>query len=174
MSPGIVANWEIQSWIEYAYPTWNEAFNWDVAAIPSQNGLIQAQADFDIFTITKSSKQPNEAWKVAKWLLEPDQMKRLAPIYGCIPSRKSLASTWLADKKVAYPNVDWQVVIDAMAYTDFPINHEGWTPAFNQVVDSYTNLEQNILASMDANIPELLKTAQAEIQGYLDEYWKTH
>ena len=173
-SPGIVANWEIQSWIEYAYPTWNETFNWDVAAVPSQNGLIQAQADFDIFTITKSSKHPKEAWEVAKWLLEPAQMKRLAPSYGCIPSRKSLAATWLDEKKAAYPNVDWQVVIDAMDYADFPINHEGWTPAFNQVVDAFTNLEQSILASKDANVPELLNTAQAEIQGYLDEYWKTH
>lgn len=174
MSPGIVANWEIQSWIEYAYPTWNEAFNWDVAAIPSQDGLIQAQADFDIFTITKSSKHPQEAWEVAKWLLEAEQMKRLAPSYGCIPSRMSLAATWLEEKAAAYPNVDWQVVIDAMEYTDFPINHEGWTPAFNQVVDAFGNLEGSILASKDANITELINTAQAEIQGYLDEYWQTH
>jgi len=173
MSPGIVANWEIQSWIEYAYSTWTEAFNWDIAAVPSQDGLIQAQADFDIFTITKSSKHPQQAWEVAKWLLEPAQMKRLAPSYGCIPARKSLAADWLAEKQEAYPGVDFQVVIDAMAYADFPINHEGWTPAFNQVVDSFTNLEQSILASKDANVAELLKTAQGEIQGYLDEYWKS-
>ena len=173
MSPGIVANWEIQSWIEYAYSTWTEAFNWDIAAVPSQDGLIQAQADFDIFTITKSSKHPQQAWEVAKWLLEPAQMKRLAPSYGCIPARKSLAADWLAEKQEAYPGVDFQVVIDAMAYADFPINHEGWTPAFNQVVDSFTNLEQSILASKDANVDELLKTAQGEIQGYLDEYWKS-
>ncbi len=173
MSPGIVANWEIQSWIEYAYSTWTEAFNWDIAAVPSQDGLIQAQADFDIFTITKSSKHPQQAWEVAKWLLEPAQMKRLATSYGCIPARKSLAADWLSEKQEAYPGVDFQVVIDAMAYADFPVNHEGWTPAFNQVVDSFTNLEQSILASKDANVAELLKTAQGEIQGYLDEYWKS-
>lgn len=171
MSPGIVANWEIQSWIEYAYPTWNEAFNWDIAAIPSMNGLINAQADFDIFTITKSSKHPKEAWEVAKWLIAPEQMTRLAPSYGCIPSRKSLASSWLEEKQALYPNVDFQVIIDAMAYADFPINHEGWTPAFNQVVDAFTVVDQSILASKDADVPALLEAAQVEIQGYLDEYW---
>jgi len=173
-SPNIVANWEIQSWIEYAYPTWNESFIWDVAAVPSQDGKVVAQADFDIFTITKSSKHPKEAWEVAKWLLEPEQMKRLAPSYGCIPSRKSLAATWLDEKKEEYPNVDWQVFIDSMKYADFPINHEGWTPEFNKVVDAYTNLEQSILASKDANVTELLNAAQIEIQGYLNEYWSTH
>ena len=173
MSPGIVANWEIQSWIEYAYPTWNEAFNWDIAAIPSMNGLINAQADFDIFTITKSSKHPKEAWEVAKWLIAPEQMTRLAPSYGCIPSRKSLAASWLEEKQALYPNVDFQVIIDAMAYADFPINHEGWTPAFNQVVDAFTVVEQSILESKDADVPALLDAAQAEIQGYLDEYWAT-
>ncbi len=174
MSPGIVANWEIQSWIEYAFPTWDESFNWDVAAVPAQNGLIQAQADFDIFTITKSSKHPQQAWEVAKWLLEPAQMERLAPSYGCIPSRKSLAANWMDNKKAAYPNVDWQVVIDAMNYADFPVNHEGWTPAFNQVYDAFANLEGAILASKDANVPELLKATETEIQGYLDEYWANH
>lgn len=171
MSPGIVANWEIQSWIEYAYPTWNEAFNWDMAAIPSQNGIINAQADFDIFTITKSSKHPKEAWEVAKWLIEPEQMKRLAPSYGCIPSRKSLAEGWLAEKAELYPNVDFQVLIDSMAYADFPINHEGWTPAFNKVVDAFGVVEETILESRDVDVKALLDAAQVEIQGYLDEYW---
>jgi len=171
-SPGIVANWEVQSWIMYAYPTWNEAFNWDIAAIPSQNGKVVAQADFDIFAITKSSQHPKEAWEVAKWMLEPAQMKRLAASYGCIPSRKSLAVTWLGDMKAAYPNVDWQVMIDSMAYADFPINHEGWTPAFNQVVDAFTKLDQSILASKDANVAQLLTTANEEIQGYLNQYWE--
>jgi ABC-type glycerol-3-phosphate transport system substrate-binding protein len=174
MSPGIVANWEIQSWIEYAYPTWNEAFNWDMAAIPSMNGLINAQADFDIFTITKSSKHPKEAWEVAKWLIAPEQMKRLAPSYGFTPSRKSLAASWIEEKKALYPNVDFQVMIDAMAYADFPINHEGWTPAFNQVVDAFTYVEQSILASKDANVTDLLTAAQEEVQGYLNDYWAAH
>jgi len=70
--------------------------------------------------------------------------------------------------------VDWQVFIDSMKYADFPINHEGWTPEFNKVVDAYTNLEQSILASKDANVTELLNAAQIEIQGYLNEYWSTH
>lgn len=170
-SPNIVAAWEIQSWMAYAYSTWDESFIWDVAAIPSQNGVINAQADFDIFTITKSSKHPKEAWEVAKWLLEPAQMKRLAAIYGCIPSRKSLAASWLEENKAAYPNVDWKVFTDSMAYADFPINHEGWTPAFNQVVDAFNVINDSILASPDANVEELLAAAQDEVQGYLDEYW---
>ena len=78
--------WEVFSWMAYDYSTWTEAFNWDVAAVPAgPHGQLVAQANGDTFTIPKSSKHPDQAWEVAKWLMAardhgpPGQELRLHP-----------------------------------------------------------------------------------------------
>ena len=175
LESGQVAMWEVFSWMAYAYSTWTEAFNWDVAAVPTgPHGQLVAQANGDTFTIPKSSKHPDQAWEVAKWLMEPEIMARLAKSYGCIPARKSLAGSWMDGMKADYPNVDWQVFLDSIEYMDAQPNNEGWTPNHVKVWDASENAHTLITTEKDRDVKQTLDDLNAEVQGYLDEYWATH
>lgn len=175
LQSGQVAMWEIFSWMAYAYSTWTETFNWDVAAVPTgPHGNLVAEANGDTFAIPKSSKQPDQAWEVAKWLMEPDIMARLAKSYGCIPARKSLATGWLAAMNADNPNVDWQVFLDSIQYMDAQPNHEGWVPNYTKVWDACENALTLLTTEKDTDVPALMQGLNQEVQGYLDEYWATH
>jgi len=175
LASGQVAMWEVFSWMAYNYSTWSEAFNWDVAAVPTgPHGQLVAQANGDTFTIPKSSKHPDQAWEVAKWLMEPEIMARLAQSYGCIPARKSLGTDWMDGMRADYPNVDWQVFIDSIEYMDAQPNNEGWTPNHVKVWDASENAYILITTEKDRDVKQTLDDLNTEVQGYLDEYWATH
>ena len=172
LASGQVAMWETFSWMAYNYGTWTEAFNWDVAAIPTgPHGNLVADANGDTFTIPKSSKHPDQAWELAKFLMSPSVMSRLAKSYGCIPARKSLATEWLNSMKADYANIDWQVFIDSIEYMDAQPNHEGWTPAYTEIWDAAENALTLILSEKDQNIQALMDELNTQAQTFLDEYW---
>jgi multiple sugar transport system substrate-binding protein len=169
---GKVGLMECFSWIAYMFPTWTENFNWNVAAVPTgPQGDIVAPVNADTFAITKHSKNPDQAWEVATWLMEPDMQKRICGILGCIPSRKSLASGWLDDMKAQYSNVDFQVFIDSIEYMDASPNNEQWVPNYQKVWDATENALSRIVSGESKNVQEVLDNLDTEVQGYLDEYW---
>lgn len=174
MASGQVAMWECFSWMAYNYGTWTEAFNWDVAAIPAgPHGDLTAEANADVFAIPKSSKHPDQAWEVGKWLMQPEVMSRLAGSYGCIPARKSLAESWKEGMAAEYPDVDWQVFIDSIEYMDSDPNHEGWYPSYTKIWDATENAMTLIVTEKDQNVQDVMQALNSEVQDYLDEYWAT-
>ncbi len=175
LASGQVAMWECFSWMAYNYGTWTESFNWDVAAVPTgPHGNLVAEANADVFAIPKSSKHPDQAWEVGKWLMQPEVMSRLAGSYGCIPARKSLAGSWMDGMAAEYPDVDWQVFIDSIEHMDAQPNHEGWTPSYTKIWDAVENAMTLIVTEKDHNVQEVMDALNTEVQGYLDEYWATH
>lgn len=172
LQSGQIAMWESFSWMAYNYETWTQAFNWNVAAIPAgPHGQIVAEANGDSFAIPKSSKHPDQAWEVAKWLMQPEIMARLSESYGCIPARKSLAEGWLQEMKAAYPKVDFQVFLDSISYLDAQPNHESWVPNYKKVWDAMENTMSLVTSGSNTNVTEVLNKLNSEVQGYLDEYW---
>ncbi len=172
MGPGTVAMWEVFSWMAYAWPDWEGVFNWNVAAIPAgPTGKVVAETNGDAFAITKSSKHPDQAWEVAKYLLQPDIMKRLCESYGCIPSRKSLASGWLDSMKEQYPKVNFQLFIDAIDYMDASPNNESWVPEYQRIWDATENAYSEVVSGANKDVQAVMDALNTEVQGYLDEYW---
>ena len=175
MQSGQVAMWEVYSWMSYAYESWTEAFNWNVAAIPSNNdGLVVAEANGDTFAIPKSSHHPDEAWEVAKWFMEPENLSRLAESYGCIPARKSLSGDWLENMGAQYPNVDFQVFLDSINYMDASPNNESWVPNFQRIYDAQENAASLITTGAETDVQKVMDDLNQEAQTYLDEYWAEH
>jgi multiple sugar transport system substrate-binding protein len=174
LQSGTVAMWEVFSWMAYNYSTWTDAFNWDVAAVPAgPKGDIVAEANGDAFVIPKGSKNPDQAWEVAKWLMQPENLSRLAMSYGCIPARKSLAGGWLDGMKAEFPNINWQVFIDSIEYMDASPNNESWVPSYQKVWDATENAMSLIVTGENKNVQEVMDNLDSEVQGYLDEYWAT-
>jgi multiple sugar transport system substrate-binding protein len=169
---GQLATWEIQSWMGYAYDSWDQSFNWDVAAIPAQNGKIISPTDADTFVIPKASKHKDQAWEVVKWLFQKDMMKKLTDIYSCIPADKELAAGWKDEQAKKYPKVDFQVFIDALEYADVAPNHEAWHPVYTKINDIVTKAVDLVMTGENLDVVAVLKDANKESQALLDEYWK--
>jgi ABC-type sugar transport system, periplasmic component len=167
------AFWEIHSWMSYEFEQWNANMAWDLAAIPAgPTGAIAAELNTDTFVIPKSSKHHDQAWEVAKWFLQPEIMKRLSGIWGCIPSRQSLASGWKDGMMKVNPKVDWQVFIDSMKYAATP-NYEAWVPNYKKVWDAMEKFGDGVTTGTIVDTDKGLDDLNAEVQGYLDEYWKS-
>lgn len=168
---GSTAMWECFSWMAYAYPNF-EHFNWNVAPIPAgPHGDVVSPTNADTFAISNHSKHPDQAWEVAKWLVEPEMLARLCGIFGCMPARKSLADGWLSDISSQYPNVDFQLFIDSIDYMDASPNNEGWVPNYQKVWDATQNAQDKIVSDESADVQAVMDALDSEVQGYLDEYW---
>jgi multiple sugar transport system substrate-binding protein len=128
----------------------------------------------DTFAIPAHSKHPDQAWQVATWLMQPEMQSRLCGIFGCIPSRKSLANDWINKMNTEYPNVDFQVFIDSIGYMDASPNNESWVPNYSKVWDATENAMSRILSGDSNNVQQVMDDLQAEVQGYLNEYWAAH
>ncbi len=168
---GSTAMWECFSWMAYAYPNF-EHFNWNVAPVPAgPHGDVVSSTNADTFAISKHSKHPQQAWEVAKWLMEPEMLSRLCGIFGCMPARKSLADGWLKDMSSQYPNVDFQLFIDSVEYMDASPNNEGWVPNYQKVWDATENAQSKIVSGENTDVPAVMGELDSEVQTYLDEYW---
>jgi multiple sugar transport system substrate-binding protein len=172
---GKVAMFECFSWSSYAFPNFTTAGNWNVAAVPAgPYGDIVSPVNADTFAIPSHSDNPDQAWEVAKWLMEPAMQERICGILGCIPSRQSLAENWINKMSTEYPNVDFQVFIDSIQYMDASPNNESWVPNYSKVWDATENSMSRILSGESGDVQQVMDDLQAEVQGYLDEYWTTH
>jgi multiple sugar transport system substrate-binding protein len=172
---GKVAMFECFSWSSYAFPNFTTAGNWNVAAVPAgPQGDVVSPVNADTFAIPAHSKHPDQAWEVAKWLMQPEMQSRLCGIFGCIPSRKSLASGWVDSMSAEYPNADFQVFIDSINYMDASPNNESWVPNYSKVWDATENAMSRILSGESNDVQQVMNDLQSEVQGFLDEYWAAH
>lgn len=170
MGSNKLAMWEIFSWIGYEYESWDSNFKWNVAAIPTTNGKISAATNSDTFVISKSGKNHDQAWEVYKWLYSPEVYARLAKLYGCIPAVKTLQAAWVDEQKVARPNINWQVFLDAGKYADNP-NNEAWVPNMGKIWDAMEKAMADVISGNYVSIADVTNKLNVEVQGYLDEYW---
>jgi multiple sugar transport system substrate-binding protein len=100
--------------------------NWDMAVVPSYNGVTTAGIDGDTFSIPSGSKNQALAFKV---LHDMVMDKDLGPIYGGIPGNLDLRQAFFdsMNKKVGTNVIDWQVAVEMLKYPNVP-HHESWMP----------------------------------------------
>jgi multiple sugar transport system substrate-binding protein len=137
--------------------------NWDIAALPSYNGVITAKLHVDTFRIMKASKHPKEAFTVLTYLLG-EGAAPLLQVYGSMPARASLQEEFFKKLDETYTQgVDWQVAVDALAYPDNP-SHESNMPNFvqaNDRINGWTTLYQG---TEGLDIDAELSTLQSDLQ----------
>jgi len=171
MGSGMVAMWEIHSWMGYAYPAWTEKFTWNVGALPAgPNGKIVAMIDADTAVIPASSKHPQEAWEVMKWLFEQPQYDQLIANYTCLPADTVSLASWVDTMSAKYPGVNFPVLVQGMDYIE-AVNHESWKPNYARVNAVMDTMKGEIMAGTNLDVEALLQQANTDIQALLDEYW---
>jgi len=169
---GKAAMWENHTWMSYAYAGWDQAFKWNVGAVPQgTNGKVTVIVDADTAVIPAQAKNPDQSWEVMKWLFEPEQYKVLIDNYGCLPADKELVKTWVSDMTAKYPGVNFQIFVDGLDYLEPSPNHEAWKPEYNKVNDIMTNAVGQIQAGTNTDVQAVMQDASSQVQKLLDDYW---
>jgi hypothetical protein len=74
--------------------------------------------------------------------------------------------------KAVNAKVDWQVFLDSLQYAGIP-NYEEWVPNYKKVWDAMENFQNGVTTGSITDTDKGLEDLNKEVQGYLDEYWKT-
>ncbi len=160
---GRVAMTPIHTW----YSCCAGEVKWDVAAIPSFEGEITAKLHADTFGILKGSKNPDAAWAVLD-LMVGEFAPDLIDVYGAFPARASLQEASIAKLREKFPDVDWQVFIDALSYPDIP-NHESGMPNFLKAQDAITSFGALFTGTPDLDMNAEMDKLVVTLQGIFDE-----
>lgn len=147
---------------------------WDIAPVPSYNGVTTAKLHADTFGIMAASQHPDEAFSALSYLLG-EAADSLSQTYGGMPARLSLQGGFFeryqATLQEAYPdtdyNLNWDVAIQSLGFPDIP-NHEEGMPNFLEASDRYTAYLQLVDADPEADINAELDILQADLQAIFD------
>jgi multiple sugar transport system substrate-binding protein len=166
-SSGNLAMIHIHTWYVAPWALGEVAFDWNLAATPSYNGVVTSKMHADTFCIPKGSKNPEAAFEVLTYMLSEEIAPKLLTIYGGMPARLALQDTYFDTyTETNFPDKDdinWDVVVAGMAYADNP-NHESFMPAFQETTDKYNEF-YNTWANtsgldLDAEITALTEALQ--------------
>ncbi len=136
--------------------------DWNMAATPSYQDQTTAAFNADTFRILKSSKHPDEAFKMLTCLLENEDLLKL---YGGMPAVESKQDAFLQSLQANYTQtIDWNVAKEGVKFADVP-NFESYTPAYNQTLDLltkfYTKWQATPGLDIDAEVADLKTQMQA-------------
>jgi multiple sugar transport system substrate-binding protein len=138
--------------------------NWDMAVVPSYNDVYTAALHADTFRIMNTTEHPEEAFEVLSYFLG-EGSGDLLQAYAALPAREEERESFFANLDEQYPQgVDWNVVIESLAYPDIP-SHEASMP---NIAEADARLAQfsslfrtDGSIDMDAEIETLLADLQA-------------
>ncbi|MBK7895157.1 MAG: extracellular solute-binding protein [Anaerolineaceae bacterium] len=146
----------------------NIDFTWNLAAMPANaTGQPTAKMHADTFGIMKSTENPEAAWEVLKFFIG-ENAQEMTTMYGGMPARLSLQDSYFGTFEenlgIADQGINWQVVVDSMAFADNP-NHESYMPSPQEANDRYNEfwslLGQEPDRDVDADIDLLVEDLQA-------------
>ncbi len=150
--------------------------HWDIAATPSYEGTTTAKLHVDGFRILKESKHPDEAFEVLKYLVG-DAAQALMDTYAQmdangrppLPGRISLQAAYVDILELQFPGVDWQVMLDSLAFADIP-NHESGMPNFIRAYQRVLDFGNFIRSVPGLNIDNELNQLQSDLQWIFYEH----
>jgi multiple sugar transport system substrate-binding protein len=157
---GKLAMCPINTWYTCCF---QDATNWDVAAIPSYKGNVTSKIHADTFGILKAAKNPEASFAVLG-LMVGEFAPDLLAVYGGLPARESQQGEALATMAENFPDLDLQVFVDAMRYPDDP-SHESGMPNFLKASDTYATFagmyETTPGLDLDAELDNMIEELQA-------------
>jgi multiple sugar transport system substrate-binding protein len=139
-------------------------FGWAVA--PSYNGTITAKLHADTFSILKTSKNPELAFKALAALAASGD---LLTVYGAFPADPALQQGFTDSIDANFPDadLDWDVPKAMLGYPDVP-NHQAWVPDYAKSKTTWQAFQNGYRTSADFDIATELPKLQTTLQGIFD------
>ncbi|MBT3190813.1 MAG: extracellular solute-binding protein [Anaerolineae bacterium] len=172
-SSGNMGMIQMHTWFLAPWAFDGTTFDWDVAAMPSYNGVTTAKMHADTFGILKASDNSEAAFEVLTYMLSEEHATDLLTIYGGMPARLSLQADYYdihAETNLGGKEINWDVIAAGMAYADNP-NHESWMPSYLETNDRYNetwNYFANTPDLTEEDIDAEIATLVADLQAIFD------
>ncbi|HEY6608541.1 MAG TPA: extracellular solute-binding protein [Candidatus Limnocylindria bacterium] len=141
--------------------------DWDVAVVPSHNGVTTANFNADTFRIWGETEHPAEAFEVLTYLIGEKSLDLLG-IYGGMPARTADQDQFFADLDERWTQgVNWQVARDGVEYADNP-SFEAWMPNYQEAFASVVTFGDTMRTDGTLDIQATIDDFQEELQAIFD------
>jgi multiple sugar transport system substrate-binding protein len=153
--------------INPAAPAKPKVTDFGFAITPSFNGTITSKLHADTFSLLKSTKHPDLAFKAMAQLLASGD---LLTIYGAFPADKSKQDAFFQSVDAAYPGIelDWSVPQAMLAHPDIP-NHQSYVPNYAKAKAAWQAFQNKYRTSAGVDVDAELATLKTTLQGIFDE-----
>jgi multiple sugar transport system substrate-binding protein len=150
-----------------APPAPKKQFKFGFAINPSYNGTITSPLHADTFSILKTTKVPDAAFKALTALVGSDQ---LLTTYGAMPADTSKQDAWFKSIDASFPGItlDWSVPQSMLAYPDNP-NSQSFMPNFAKAKAALQAFQNKYRTTSGLDIATELATLQTTLQGIFNE-----
>ena len=137
------------------------------AIAPSYNGTTTAKLHADTFSLLKTTKVPDAAFKAMTALVASGE---LLTLYGAFPANPAQQDAFFKATDANFPGVtlDWSVPQAMLAFPDVP-NHQSWVPNYAKAKSAWQAFQNKYRAGSGVDIDAELATLKTTLQGIFDE-----
>lgn len=141
-------------------------FDFGFAVQPTVHGEITSPLHADTFSILKTSKVPDAAFKALTAMVASQE---LLTAYGAMPADQTKQQAWFDSIDANFPdmNLDWDVAKAMLAYPDIP-NHQSWVPDYSKVRSALQAFGNNYRTTAGLDMDAELAKLQQTLQGIFD------
>jgi len=168
---GNLAMNESHSWftccIYPAAPAAPKIKNFGFAIAPAYNGTITAKLHADTFSLLKTTKHPDEAFKAMTALVASGE---LLTLYGGMPANPAQRDAFFKATDANFPGVklDWSIPQAMLPFADVP-NHQAWVPNYAKAKTAWQAFQNKYRTTAGVDIDAELATLKTTLQGIFDE-----
>jgi multiple sugar transport system substrate-binding protein len=168
---GNLAMNESHSWftccIYPAAPAKPKVKQFGFAIAPAYNGTITAKLHADTFSILKTTKVQDAAFKALTALAGSSE---LLTLYGGFPADPSKQDAFFKATDANFPGVtlDWSIPQAMLAFPDIP-NHQSWVPNYAKAKSAWQAFQNKYRTTAGLDMDAELATLKTTLQGVFDE-----
>ena len=141
--------------------------DWDLAAVPANNGTHTSNFNADTFRIWKDTEHPEEAFEVLSYLVG-EASAELLQVYGAMPANPDDQDAFFEGLDETYTQgVDWQVARDSMSYPDNP-SFEAYTPSYREAFDAIVEFGDTLRSTEGLDVDAEIESFTEELQTIFD------
>jgi multiple sugar transport system substrate-binding protein len=141
--------------------------NWDIAVVPSHEGVTTANFNADTFRILEKSDNPEAAFEFLTYLVG-EASGELLQLYGGLPGRAEDQEAFFAGLNETWPqDVDWEVAVAGIEFVDNP-SFEGWVPGYLEVGSALEGWLSDLRSNPDLDMDAWIQQVTEELQGIFD------
>jgi multiple sugar transport system substrate-binding protein len=143
-----------------------KAFKFGFAVQPTVNGTITSPLHADTFSVLKTTKVPDAAFKALTAMVASPE---LLTTYGAMPADQTKQQAWFDSIDAGFPGMklNWDVAKAMLAYPDIP-NHQSFVPDYAKVRSAMQAFGNNYRTTAGLDMDAELAKLQVTLQGIFD------